>query len=74
MDDASSLSLVQMSGVPVRIGVPLVAALAITPMAARGWTGSPSAQECVDDWTARAGRLERERVAAAGAAASSSLS
>jgi hypothetical protein len=53
-----------MSRVTVRIGVPLVAALVLTSMAACGWTGTPSSQECVDDWNARAGRLARERVAA----------
>ena len=55
IDEASSLSLVPMSGVPVRIGVPLVAALAITSMAACGWTGSPSSQECVDTGTTERG-------------------
>ena len=53
-----------MSRVTVRIGVPLVAALVLSSMAACGWTGTPSAQECVDDWNARAGRLARERVVA----------
>jgi hypothetical protein len=49
--------------VTVRIRVPLVAALVLASMAACGWTGNPSAQECVDDWNARAGRLAQERVA-----------
>jgi hypothetical protein len=53
-----------MSRVTVRIGVPLVAALVLTSMAVCGLTGTPSAQGCVDDWNARAGRLVRERVAA----------
>ena len=65
MDEVSGLSFrVQMSCVTVRIGVPLVAALVLTSTAACGSTGMPSAQECVDDWNARAGRLARERVAA----------
>lgn len=53
-----------MSRVTVRIGVPLVAALVLTSTAACGWTGTPSDQECVADWNARAGRLVRERVVA----------
>lgn len=65
MDEASGLSFrMQMSRVTVRIGVPLVAALVLTSTAACDWTGTPSAQECVDDWNARAGRLARERVVA----------
>jgi hypothetical protein len=64
MDEASSPSFVQMSHVTVRIGIPLVAALVLTPTAVCGWTGTPSAQECVDDWNARAGRLAREMVVA----------
>ena len=65
MDEASGLSFrVQNSRVTVRIGVPLVAELVLTCMAACGATGTPSAQGCVDDWNARAGRLARERVAA----------
>jgi hypothetical protein len=51
-----------MSRVTVRIAVPLVAALVLALMAC-GWTAAPSAEECVDDWNARAGRLARERVA-----------
>jgi hypothetical protein len=63
-DQASGLSFrVQMSRVTVRIGVPLVAALVLTSMAACGWMRTPSSQECVGDWNARAGRLARERVA-----------
>lgn len=54
----------QMCRVTVRIGVPLVAALVHTSMAACDWTGAPSAADCVDDWNARAGRLARDRVAA----------
>lgn len=53
---------VQMSSVTVRI-LPLVTALVLTSSAC-GWTGTPSAQECVDDWNARAGRPARERVVA----------
>ena len=65
MDEASGLSFrVQMSRVIVRIGVPFVAALVLPSMAACISTGIPSAQGCVDDWNARAGRLAREWVVA----------
>src|SRR5687767_2618597 len=64
MDEASGLSFrMQMSRRTVRIGVLFVAALVLTSMGACSSTGIPSAQECVDDWNARAGQLARERVA-----------
>ena len=65
MEEAGGLSFrVQKDRVTVRIGAPLLAALVLACMAACGRTGAPSAQECVDDWNARAGRLARETVAA----------